>query len=69
MMARMATSSKSSRGGVGFCGALFIAFLVLKLLDKIDWSWWLVSAPLWIPAAVILAFFLLACVVSALSKR
>jgi len=27
---------------------LFIVFLVLKLCDVIDWSWWWVTAPLWI---------------------
>lgn len=26
---------------------LFVAFLVLKLTGHIDWSWWLVTAPLW----------------------
>lgn len=27
-------------GGIGFLGALTILFIALKLLDKIDWSWW-----------------------------
>lgn len=31
---------------------LFLIFLVLKLTDVIDWSWWWVTAPLW--GAVIL---------------
>ena len=26
---------------------LFLIFLVLKLTNKITWSWWLVMAPLW----------------------
>ena len=34
-------------GGLGFAGALFLVFLVLKLLGKITWSWWWVTAPLW----------------------
>lgn len=25
----------------------FVAFLVLKLIRIIDWSWWWVTAPLW----------------------
>lgn len=41
---------------ISFPGLLFITFLVLKLTDVIDWSWWWVSAPLWIPLAV-WAFF------------
>lgn len=31
---------------------LFIVFLVLKLTNNIDWSWWWVTSPLWIPLAV-----------------
>lgn len=27
-------------------------FLILKLLGRIGWSWWLVMAPLWIPAVI-----------------
>ncbi len=37
--------------GVGFTGLLFLVFLVLKLCNVIDWSWWWVTAPLWIPVA------------------
>jgi len=35
-------------GGIGFCGLLTIVFIVLKLLNKITWSWLWVLAPLWI---------------------
>lgn len=28
---------------------LFIVFLVLKLMHIIAWSWWWVTAPLWLP--------------------
>ena len=35
---------------------LFCIFLTLKLCDVIDWSWWWVTAPLWI--SFILAFFI-----------
>lgn len=33
---------------------LFLVFLVLKLCNVIDWSWWWVTSPLWLPLAVIL---------------
>ena len=45
--------------GVGFLGLLTIAFIVLKLCGVIDWSWWWVLAPLWLPAAVVLGIALL----------
>ena len=35
-----------------FVGMLTIAFIVLKLLDKIDWSWWWVLSPIWIIVGV-----------------
>lgn len=31
---------RSSGGGIGFCGALAILFIALKLLNQITWSWW-----------------------------
>lgn len=41
-------------GGIGFTGLLTIVFIVLKLLNIIDWSWWWVLAPLWLPVGIIL---------------
>lgn len=48
--------SKSSSGGIGFCGLLTIAFIVLKLCNVIAWSWWWVTSPLWIPLALLIGF-------------
>jgi len=48
----MSNNSSSSGGGVGLCGLLAIAFIVLKLCNVIAWSWWWVLSPLWIPAAI-----------------
>lgn len=45
-------NSKTS-GGIGIPAILFIVFLILKLTDNIDWSWWWVTSPLWIPFAVV----------------
>lgn len=40
--------------GLNFFEALFLLFLGLKLGNVIDWSWWWVFAPIWVPIAVIL---------------
>lgn len=32
---------------------LFLVFLVLKLTGEIDWSWWEVTFPLWLPPLTI----------------
>ena len=33
---------------------VFLAFFFAKIFDKIDWSWWWVFSPLWIPFAIAL---------------
>lgn len=39
--------------GPSTLGLLGVAFIVLKLLNIIEWSWWWVLAPFWIPLALI----------------
>ena len=53
----MASKSKSS--GIGLTGVLFVVFLVLKLTGNIDWSWWWVTSPLWIPIAIAISTVLI----------
>jgi len=38
---------------------LTIVFVVLKLTDVVDWSWWWVLSPLWISAAFVAAILVL----------
>ena len=45
-------------GGVGFIGLLAIVFITLKLIGKIDWSWWLVLAPLYLVPGIIFVIFI-----------
>jgi len=51
----MRRSSSSSSGNLGFCGALAILFIGLKLGNVISWSWWWVLSPLWVPVLIVLA--------------
>jgi hypothetical protein len=53
-------SKKSSSSGIGLTGVLFVVFLVLKLTGNIDWSWWWVTSPLWIPIALLGSIFIVA---------
>ena len=48
------SASAQSSGGIGICGALTVLFVGLKLTNYIDWSWWWVLAPVWLPAAIVL---------------
>lgn len=51
---------------IGLPGLIFVVFLVLKLIGVIDWSWWWVTSPLWLPIVVIAAGYLLIVVASKL---
>jgi hypothetical protein len=38
--------------GINFFGLLGVVFITLKLTGYINWSWWWVLAPLWMPISV-----------------
>ena len=40
--------SNTTNSGSGFLSLLLVAFIVLKLTNYIDWSWWWVLSPIWI---------------------
>lgn len=39
--------SMESNNGLSLSAVVFIVLLTLKLSDVIDWSWWLITLPLW----------------------
>lgn len=49
---------KASTGGIGFFGLLTILFVALKLTHVINWSWWWVFAPIWMPIIAVLIILL-----------
>lgn len=60
--------NNNQSGGIGFCGLLTILFIGLKLGEVIDWSWWWILSPIWIPAAAILTIIFLVASLSTLFK-
>lgn len=48
----MKENKTTANGGIGFVGLLTIAFIVLKLVGVITWSWVWVLSPLWISAVI-----------------
>ena len=54
--------------GGGFSGLLFIVFLILKLCNVITWSWWWVTAPLWMPVAFVIVVSIICVIVLAISE-
>lgn len=45
--------------GISFTGLLAIVFIVLKLCNVIDWSWWWVLSPIWIPLILAILFLII----------
>lgn len=58
----------SAGGGIGATGLLGVAFVVLKLCGVIEWSWWWVLSPFWIPLAVVVLLVVIAAVINAIVK-
>ena len=56
-------------GGFSLSTLLAIAFVVLKLCGVIDWSWWWVFSPLWIPAALAIIFFIILVIIKISADR
>lgn len=52
----------------GFLQLLFLVFLILKLTHVIDWSWWLVTSPLWGGMGVILFLVIILAIIKPLLK-
>lgn len=49
-------------GGLSLQWTLTIIFIVLKLCNLINWSWWWVFSPIWISIGLGIALILLALV-------
>jgi hypothetical protein len=49
--------------GINFGGVLLIIFIILKLTNNLDWSWWWVLSPMWIPIALIIIVVLVSALV------
>jgi hypothetical protein len=44
--------------GITFLSLLTLLFIGLKLTGQIDWSWWLILAPMWVPVALAFSIIL-----------
>lgn len=45
-------------GSVSLLGVLFIVLFILKITNTINWSWWLITLPLWLWPALIVSISL-----------
>lgn len=61
-------SNTNKNNGIGFLGLLTIVFITLKLTNYIDWSWWRVLSPLWIPILIVVGILIIFCILKAFLK-
>jgi len=45
---------------------LTLVFITLKLTDTIDWSWWWVLAPMWVPLTFVLTIVIFCLIMAGL---
>lgn len=64
----MKENKQYTSGGIGFTGALSIAFIVLKLCGVISWSWVWVLSPIWISALIVGVILLIILILEILRK-
>ena len=50
-------------------GLLGVAFVVLKLVGIINWSWWLVTLPFWGPVVFVLVLLLVVGIIVVLNTK
>jgi hypothetical protein len=68
----MSDNQKSTSTGINISTALFLIFLVLKLAEigqVATWSWWWVTAPLWIPVVVVVGVLLIAALIVTIANN
>lgn len=59
--------TKQAPYSIGFM--LFLTFMILKLTEVIDWSWWWVLSPIWIPVAIFILIVICAYVRAMIESR
>ena len=52
-------SNNVQKVSLNFGEVLLIAFIVLKLCGVIDWSWWWVLSPFWIPLIIVIILLII----------
>ena len=56
------------RGGIGLPALLGVVFIILRLCNVINWSWWRVLAPFWIPVAIAIICIIVTIIVAAIGR-
>lgn len=62
-------SENKSNKGISWVTVLTVLFIILKITDKIDWSWWWVLSPLWISISLSVVLFIVVAVIVSIFGR
>ena len=62
-------TTAAASGGMKFCDVLLIVFIVLKLCKVINWSWWWVLSPFWIPLGLAVILLLISVILKLIIKH
>lgn len=65
----MSKVSVNGAPSIGLGTLLFLVFLVLKLTNVITWSWWWITAPLWISWLLVLGVIIIAIIIAIIVAR
>jgi hypothetical protein len=57
-----------NKSGFGLLSGLTLLFAAGKIFGFLNWSWWWVFSPIWIPVVVWLGIVILACLVGEVRK-
>jgi hypothetical protein len=63
------TDNKTTKGCPGFTSLLLLLFIGLKLSNIIDWSWWWVLSPVWVPISIVALFTFIAGIANYIAER
>ena len=61
-------TSTAARGGMSFLEVLLLVFIILKLCKVINWSWWWVLSPFWIPLGLAIILLLISVILKLIYK-
>ena len=62
-------TSTTAKGGMSFLEVLLLVFIILKLCKVINWSWWWVLSPFWIPLGLAVILLLISVILKLILRR
>ena len=65
----MRRTQTTGNAGLGLLGVIGVVLIILRAFRLIGWSWWAVTAPIWVPLIGLPLLFFIAWGCLAISER